>query len=172
MPAFRVVLLQNSGVVGSVPDGTLAAALFFMVIIMFMLNTEHSFDAAHFLKGYEGKCSNIHGHRWKVIARAASPDLNASGQTRGMIMDFGEFKAILRELVQTFDHTLIVEKGSLKETTMAALHEEGFSVTEVPFRPTAEELARYFFEALQERACPVCEVAVYETPVNCAIYSC
>ena len=138
---------------------------------MYSVRTEGSFDAAHFLKDYDGKCSNIHGHRWKVAAKAASPDLNSSGQTRGMIMDFGEFKSILRELVQTFDHTLIVEKDSLKESTMAALQDEGFSVTEVPFRPTAEELARYFFEALRQRSCPVCEVAVYETPVNCAIYT-
>ena len=117
---------------------------------MYSVRTEGSFDAAHFLKDYDGKCSNIHGHRWKVAAKAASPDLNSSGQTRGMIMDFGEFKSILRELVQTFDHTLIVEKDSLKESTMAALQDEGFSVTEVPFRPTAEELARYFFEALRQ----------------------
>lgn len=34
---------------------------------MYSLISEHSFDAAHFLKGYEGKCSNIHGHRWRVV---------------------------------------------------------------------------------------------------------
>ena len=34
---------------------------------MYTLKTEHSFDAAHFLYGYEGKCSNIHGHRWRVV---------------------------------------------------------------------------------------------------------
>ena len=142
-----------------------------MVIIMFMLNTEHSFDAAHFLKGYQGKCSNIHGHRWKVVARAASDRLNPEGQTRGMIMDFGEFKAILRDLVGKFDHTLIIEEGSLKDATLDALHDEGFSIVSVPFRPTAEEMARYFYEELARRSCPVCEVAVYETPVNCAIYT-
>ncbi len=141
-----------------------------MVIIMFMLNTEHSFDAAHFLKGYEGKCSNIHGHRWKVVACAASDQLNQEGQTRGMIMDFGELKAILGDLVGRFDHTLIIEEGSLKDSTLSAFDDEGFSVVIVPFRPTAEELARYFYEELKKRSCPVCEVAVYETPANCAIY--
>ena len=39
---------------------------------MYTLKTEHSFDAAHFLYGYEGKCSNIHGHRWRVVAEVSS----------------------------------------------------------------------------------------------------
>ena len=34
---------------------------------MYYLKTEQSFDAAHFLKGYAGKCHNLHGHRWRVI---------------------------------------------------------------------------------------------------------
>ena len=33
---------------------------------MYQLTTHASFDSAHFLSGYEGKCSNIHGHRWKL----------------------------------------------------------------------------------------------------------
>ena len=51
---------------------------------MYTLKTEHSFDAAHFLYGYEGKCSNIHGHRWRVVAEIKSPDLKQEEQTRGM----------------------------------------------------------------------------------------
>ena len=34
---------------------------------MYILKTEASFDSAHFLAGYDGKCSNLHGHRWKII---------------------------------------------------------------------------------------------------------
>ena len=33
---------------------------------MYQLKTEADFDSAHFLSGYTGKCSNIHGHRWHV----------------------------------------------------------------------------------------------------------
>ena len=36
---------------------------------MYVLQTEQSFDAAHFLKDYKGKCSNIHGHRWRVVVQ-------------------------------------------------------------------------------------------------------
>ena len=34
---------------------------------MYILKTESSFDSAHFLSGYEGKCSNLHGHRWRIV---------------------------------------------------------------------------------------------------------
>lgn len=39
--------------------------------LMYILETEQSFDSAHFLSGYKGKCSNLHGHRWRVVARIA-----------------------------------------------------------------------------------------------------
>ena len=48
---------------------------------MYMLQTEQSFDAAHFLKGYKGKCSNIHGHRWRVVVSISSEKLSAEQQT-------------------------------------------------------------------------------------------
>ena len=35
---------------------------------MYGLKTESAFDAAHFLSDYDGKCENLHGHRWRVIA--------------------------------------------------------------------------------------------------------
>ena len=34
---------------------------------MYILKTEASFDSAHFLSGYDGKCSNLHGHRWRIF---------------------------------------------------------------------------------------------------------
>ncbi|MEF2600873.1 MAG: 6-carboxytetrahydropterin synthase, partial [Fusobacterium mortiferum] len=33
---------------------------------MYTLISEASFDSAHFLSGYNGKCKNIHGHRWTI----------------------------------------------------------------------------------------------------------
>lgn len=42
---------------------------------MYTLQTSASFDSAHFLKGYEGKCSNIHGHRWTVEVTVASEEV-------------------------------------------------------------------------------------------------
>ena len=123
---------------------------------MYTLKTEHSFDAAHFLYGYEGKCSNIHGDE---------------GQMRGMLIDFGDLKKDLKEEVDYLDHCLIMEKGSLKETTLAALESENFRILQFEFRPTAENMAKYFYDKMQDRGYTVKEVTVYETPNNAAAYS-
>lgn len=93
---------------------------------MYILETEQSFDSAHFLSGYKGKCSNLHGHRWRVVARIAMDELNKEGQTRDMVIDFGDFKDALKKLTDALDHSFIFETGSLKETTVIALKEEGF----------------------------------------------
>ncbi|MBR0409560.1 MAG: 6-carboxytetrahydropterin synthase [Eubacterium sp.] len=137
---------------------------------MYILETENSFDAAHFLSGYEGKCRNLHGHRWRVIARIGAKELNRVGQTRDMVLDFGDFKDSLKKMTDTMDHTLIIEKGSLKPETLKALKEEAFAIREFPFRPTAERFAEYFFLKLKEGGFPVISVSVYETPENCATW--
>ena len=119
---------------------------------MYTLQTNASFDSAHFLKGYQGKCSNIHGHRWKVEVTVAAEEVEETGQIRGMVVDF---------------RTL---KDGLKEKTKEALLEEEFRIVELPFRPTAENLAEYFYDELEQMQYQVVLVKVYETPNNCAGY--
>ncbi len=136
---------------------------------MYKLKTTAAFDSAHFLAGYRGKCANIHGHRWTVEVTVQG-ELQETGEKRGMIIDFGDLKKAVRALADSFDHTLIYEAGSLKPATLAALSDEGFSLTEVPFRPTAENLARHFCEVLCKSGLPVVSVTVFETPDNCAVY--
>ncbi len=138
---------------------------------MYSLKTEHSFDSAHFLSEYEGKCSNIHGHRWRVIIEVASENVESEGQTRGMIMDFGTLKERVRGEADALDHCLIIEKGTLKEKTYEALREEGFKIVEMDFRPTAENFAKYFYDRFTDMGYRVKEAVVYETPNNCASYS-
>ncbi len=137
---------------------------------MYYIRSESSFDSAHFLKGYEGKCRNLHGHRWRVVAELAAEELSEEPQTRGMLMDFGDLKKVLKGLCDDLDHCLIYEKGSLREKTLEALREEEFRMVEVPFRPTAENFARYFFEEIAGKGFPVHRVEVYETSGNCAVY--
>lgn len=81
---------------------------------MYTLHTEASFDSAHFLKDYQGKCRNIHGHRWKVRIEISGESLQKEGSCRGMILDFSEIKTELREITEYFDHALIIEKILLK----------------------------------------------------------
>lgn len=138
---------------------------------MYTLQTNASFDSAHFLKGYEGKCSNIHGHRWNVEVTVAAEELEETGQIRGMVVDFRTLKEDLKQLTEDLDHSLIIEEGSLKSSTKEALLEEMFRIVELPFRPTAENIAEYFYDELENMEYRVVLVKVYETPNNCAAYS-
>ena len=137
---------------------------------MYLLKTEKSFDAAHFLKGYKGKCSNLHGHRWRVVIEVRGDHLIFDGQLRDMIVDFKTLKKDLKEVTDYFDHSLIYEEGSLKPSTVAALKEENFRLVTVHGRPTAENLAAFFCSMMQKKGYDVYEAAVYETPDNCAVY--
>jgi 6-pyruvoyltetrahydropterin/6-carboxytetrahydropterin synthase len=137
---------------------------------MYGLKAESSFDAAHFLTNYNGKCENLHGHRWRVIAYLGVSELESEGTNKGMVVDFAVLSAALRKLTDSFDHTFVVEEGSLASETVRCLKNEGFTLKIVPFRTTAENLAKQFFDALQNEGLPVCRVEVYETPNNCAVY--
>lgn len=137
---------------------------------MYYLTSEASFDAAHFLKDYQGKCRNIHGHRWRIVATVQGASLKPQGTQRGMLMDFGDLKSDLKAIADRYDHSLILEIGSLKEATLKALQDEKFHLEPVPFRTTAENFAKHFYTLLTEKGYCVRDVAVYETPTNCAIY--
>ncbi len=138
---------------------------------MYQLTTEHSFDSAHFLAGYQGKCGNIHGHRWRVVVTVEAEELRSDAQQRGMCVDFAELKQDLYREVDALDHALIIEENTLKAMTLQAMQEEGFLVIQMPFRPTAENFAKYFYDKLKELQYRVARVQVYETPNNCASYS-
>ncbi|MDE6540297.1 MAG: 6-carboxytetrahydropterin synthase QueD [Ruminococcus sp.] len=137
---------------------------------MYYLKTSSSFDSAHFLSGYDGKCKNIHGHRWIIEVRIQGQELKNSGTEKGMLTDFGNLKKIVRDLAENFDHAFIYEENSLKPATIQTLKDEDFRLIEVPFRPTAENFARYFYDILSSDGFELADVTVYETPDNCAVY--
>ncbi len=137
---------------------------------MYYITTETSFDAAHFLSGYPGKCKNIHGHRWRVLIKIKSEQLKSDSIQNGMICDFSDLKKDLKSIVDKLDHSFIFEKDSLKPELIKLLLEEQFSLHEVPFRPTAENFSFYFYQEMQKRGYEVAEATVYETPNNYASY--
>ena len=137
---------------------------------MYGLKTEASFDSAHFLTDYYGKCENLHGHRWRVVVYLEQESLQSDGTMKDMVLDFGVFKRAVRAVAASIDHTFLVEEGSLAPATIEALEAEGFSLTLFPFRTTAENLAHWFCDQLVAQGLPVSQVDCYETPNNCAIY--
>lgn len=137
---------------------------------MYTLKTDSDFDSAHFLKGYDGKCSNIHGHRWTVEIEVYSEALEEDGSLGGMIVDFARLKEDLKKITGELDHSLIIERGSLKEKTLEALFDEDFRIIQLDFRPTAENFAKYFYDNMKTQGYKVKKATVYETPKNCAAF--
>lgn len=137
---------------------------------MYTLTSEASFDSAHFLSEYAGKCRNIHGHRWTLKVEISGNELQKDGSQRSMLIDFNKLKKELREICEHYDHVLIIERDSLKQATLKALLDEEFRIIHVDFRPTAEEFAKYFYNYFKSKEFNVSRVLVYETPTNVAEY--
>ncbi|MBU3099180.1 MULTISPECIES: 6-carboxytetrahydropterin synthase QueD [Clostridium] len=137
---------------------------------MYILKSEHSFDSAHFLSGYEGKCANIHGHRWKVEVEVQSEALTKGGQLEGMVIDFGDLKRDVKSMADAYDHALIVQIGSMRDETLNCIKQDGFKVILVDFRTTAENFAKFFFKQMKDKGYNVKRTTVYETPNNSASY--
>lgn len=64
--------------------------------MIYRLELEHHFDAAHYLPKHPGKCALLHGHRWEVKVIIQTTRLNSSG----MVVDFGDIK----DIINGFDH--------------------------------------------------------------------
>ena len=140
---------------------------------MFIIKSEVQFDMAHYLSGYNGKCSNIHGHRYKLIAKLKAETLHEEGQLRGMVDDFSNFKDALKEIGDIFDHKLIIEDNEEGKDLANKLEEltNNFNIYFVNYRPTAEEMSRDIFNRLKAKGLSVSEVELFETPNNSCIYT-
>ena len=108
------------------------------------LVVRQKFSAAHFLENYRGKCEKMHGHTFEVEVHFRSGELDKSG----ISIDFGTIKEYLRRLVP--DHQVLNEVFD--------------------FSPSAENLARYFFEQCK-LTYPVCKVMVWESEDAGAAYA-
>ncbi|MFQ5997463.1 MAG: 6-carboxytetrahydropterin synthase QueD [Dehalococcoidales bacterium] len=72
---------------------------------MYEIAVESHFDAAHFLRGYQGKCEAVHGHRFQVVAKISASELDDTG----MAYDFTQLKRHLNDILSRFDHTCLNE---------------------------------------------------------------
>ena len=70
---------------------------------MYQISVEKHFDAAHFLRGYRGKCEALHGHSFRAVARVNATKLDDIG----LAYDFAELKRHLDDILVRFDHTCL-----------------------------------------------------------------
>lgn len=165
----------------------------------FDITREIGIDAAHRVPLHGSKCRNLHGHRYTIQATCSGPLVDA-GEQSGMVLDFGFLKEeMMAEIDAPCDHGTIIyqhdyellnmfmtkasiDKGSAWGKSVRASSTNGWGAGDAPngmkvyvvtFPPTAEELARHWFERLAPRVAARSEskarlrrVRVWETP-NC-----
>ena len=121
---------------------------------MFEVMIERHFSSAHQLRGYKGKCENLHGHNYKIEIYARGRELN----NIGLLVDFVELKDAADEVVQYLDHRNINELPPF----------------DVELNPSAENLARYILERVASQVgddrAQIYKVRCFETPTSVATY--
>jgi len=120
---------------------------------MYSVSITDSFSAAHNLRGYEGKCENLHGHNWKIEVVISSEKLDKLG----MVIDFKVLKKILGEIFSEIDHQYLNDISYFKEVN-----------------PTSENIACFIHSGISKRLTgeqlKVEKVCVWETATSYATY--
>lgn len=121
------------------------------------LTKSFSFEMAHALLNYDGKCKNIHGHSYHFdVTIIGEPRQEPGHPEDGLVIDFGELKKVVNSsVVDVFDHTLVVKADHNAELTeVLSKNFERLIYTE--YQPTCENLILDFADrikrALPERA--------------------
>lgn len=121
---------------------------------IFEVMIERHFSSAHQLRGYKGKCENLHGHNYKIEIFARGSELN----NIGLLVDFVELKEAADDIVRYLDHKNINELPPFDKE----------------LNPSAENLARYILESIASRVSDdrvqVYKVRCFETPTSVATY--
>ncbi len=97
---------------------------------MYKIKIIRAFAGAHYLKGYQGKCENLHGHNWKVEAEILCKKLDKTG----IAIDFKKVKEKLDSILSELDHTLLNRHSAFRRKN-----------------PSAENIANYIFRKLSEK---------------------
>ena len=74
---------------------------------MTTVSKEITFDAAHMLSGYDGKCRNLHGHTYRLVV-----EVRGEPDESGMVLDFFELKKRMQETADRFDHAYLYDARS------------------------------------------------------------
>lgn len=122
---------------------------------MFEVAVEETFAAGHALRGYRGKCENVHGHNYRVRVVVEGEKLDATG----LLYDFVELRRQMDGLIESLDHQFLNDLAPFQAAN-----------------PSAENLARYFYQELSGKlvgsanGARVREVTVFETEATYATY--
>ncbi len=122
---------------------------------MYQLTKSVQFDAAHQLRGYPGKCANLHGHTYKLEVCIAGEKVDELG----MLYDFFDMKKLMQGVIEQLDHQFINDIIPFDE-----------------INPTAENMAYQIYQTLKRQLAEqnprlrLKHVQLWETPTCSALY--
>lgn len=117
------------------------------------LTKEFSFETAHALFGYDGKCRELHGHSYKfMVTVIGEPSREENSSKYGMVMDFGDLKSIVNSsVVNRLDHALVIRKCKESECVRDVLKGSFSSIIEVDYQPTCENMLSDFAQCISSQ---------------------
>jgi 6-pyruvoyltetrahydropterin/6-carboxytetrahydropterin synthase len=120
---------------------------------MFEVAIETGFSAAHCLRGYRGKCEELHGHNWKVEVAVRAQDLDSTG----LAIDFGVLKEKTGKILAELDHRYLNDHPHFSE-----------------INPSSENIAAFVYgrleKELESEQVSLCRVTVWESDSSRATY--
>lgn len=132
---------------------------------MYKVRKKFKFESAHVLdSSYSLDCQRRHGHSYVLEVFLKSKTLNSDG----MVMDFGELKDIVNPLIKSFDHMFIMSESYYLDNP-SELGKSDVIVLED--NPTAENMARIFFNNIKEDVPQLYKIRLHETETGWAEYS-
>ncbi|AQX09419.1 6-carboxytetrahydropterin synthase QueD [Elizabethkingia miricola] len=101
-----------------------------------------TFETAHVLYNYDGKCKNMHGHSYKLFVTVKGKPVNdLDNPKNGMVVDFGDIKKIVNEeVVDIWDHAVLINANSPHKELGNELEGRGHKVIYCGFQPTCENM--------------------------------
>ena len=120
------------------------------------ITKQFTFETAHALYGYDGKCRNIHGHSYKLdVTVIGEPITDMDNVKCGMVIDFGDLKHIVKsQVVDKMDHAIILNKETPHIELAQTLKSSGHDVILVDYQPTSENMVIDFANSIQSKLDP------------------
>lgn len=122
---------------------------------MFEITVDETFAAGHALRGYKGKCENVHGHNYKVRVTLQGAELD----NIGLLYDFVHLKKVISAVIKELDHKFLNDYPPFDTVN-----------------PSAENIAKYFYEQANRQmetvpnGARISQITIWETDTTAATY--